>query len=36
MPAREIKEQHKKEAVLTEIVSIKKRLQKLENVDNTS
>mgnify|MGYP000002834308 CR=1 FL=1 len=36
MPAREIKEQHKKEAVLTEIVSIKKRLQKLENADNTS
>ncbi len=31
MPAREIKEQNKKDAVMTEISAIKKRLHKLEN-----
>lgn len=36
MPAREIKEQHKKDAVLTEIAVIKKRLLKLENDNNPS
>jgi UDP-3-O-[3-hydroxymyristoyl] glucosamine N-acyltransferase len=31
VPAREIKEQHKREAVMTEIASIQKRLKKIEN-----
>ncbi len=36
VPAREIKEQHKKEAVMFEIALIKKKLQKLENAENPS
>lgn len=36
VPAREIKEQNKKDAVMSEIASIKKRLQKLENAENAS
>ncbi|HJL75515.1 MAG TPA: UDP-3-O-(3-hydroxymyristoyl)glucosamine N-acyltransferase [Candidatus Marinimicrobia bacterium] len=36
MPAREIREHNKKDAVLTEVASLKKRIAKLENADNAS